>query len=231
MLIIRLRDRLFDIYAAKSYSHEGEDMILSRMFSGKAHGFYVDIGAHHPRRFSNTYLFYRRGWRGMNIEPNPDIADAFRKERKRDINLQVGISDRDGILTYYLLDDPALNSFDRELTASRVATTPYKVTSTKKISVQRLDAVLRSHLPSGTKIDLLSIDTEGLDMAVLQSSDWDVFRPACVLVESLDTTLEKAMQGEIFMFMKARGYELFGKTYNTLILREQEGTMPGGEST
>ena len=68
-------------------------------------------------------------------------------------------------------------------------------------------------------------------MAVLQSSDWDVFRPTCVLVESLDTTLEKAMQGEIFMFMKARGYELFGKTYNTLIFREQEGTMPGGEST
>jgi FkbM family methyltransferase len=228
--LFEARARIFDIYATKSYSQEGEDIILQRLFSGNAHGFYVDVGAHHPRRFSNTHLFYRQGWRGMNIEPNPDIADAFKRERKRDINLQVGISDHEGILTYYIFDDPALNSFDKDLAVSRVATTPYKVTGTKEISVQRLDTVLRSHLPSGTKIDFLSIDVEGLDRAVLQSNDWNVFRPTCVLVESLDTSMGEAMQGEIFVFMKACGYGLFAKTYNTLIFREQEGAIPGGKN-
>jgi FkbM family methyltransferase len=230
-MLVQLRNIVVDPYAIKCYSQEGEDMILCRIFGGQQRGFYVDVGAHHPRRFSNTYLFYRRGWRGINIEPNPDIADAFRKERKRDINLQVGISEHEGTLTYYRFDEPALNSFDSELAASRVETTHYKVTGTKEIPVQRLDAVLRDHLPPGTKIDFLSIDVEGLDMAVLQSNDWDVFRPACVLVESLNTSLEKAIHGEIFAYMKTRGYGLFAKTYNTLIFCEQVGAMSSRKNT
>ena len=52
--LARLRARVFNIYATKSYSQEGEDMILPRIFAGKGHGFYVDVGAHHPCRFS-TY--------------------------------------------------------------------------------------------------------------------------------------------------------------------------------
>src|SRR5882762_9035683 len=100
----RLRTRLFDIYATKSYSQEGEDMILQRIFAGKERGFYVDVGAHHPRRFSNTYFFYRKGWSGINIEPSPEAVRAFQSDRKRDTNLQCGISDRAGNLTYYSFD-------------------------------------------------------------------------------------------------------------------------------
>ena len=213
-----------DQYAVKCYSHEGEDMILQRIFAEKSHGFYVDVGAHHPRRFSNTYLFYRRGWCGINIEPNPDSVAAFQQERKRDINLQVGVSDRPETLTYYVFNDPALNSFDSELTASRIASTPFRVVGTNEISVERLEAILKKHLPVGVKIDFLSIDVEGLDMAVLQSNNWRIFRPQYVLVESLDTSIESVMNGEIFSFMKPRGYELFAKTYNTLIFREKEDT-------
>jgi len=212
-----LRARLVDLYALKSYSQEGEDRILERIFEQKEHGFYVDVGAHHPRRFSNTYLFYLKGWRGINIEPNPDQAAAFRRERKRDINLQIGISDHEGTLVYYQFDDPALNSFDAEVTASRVATTNYKVLGTTEIPVQRLDDVLRRHLPPGVQIDFLSIDVEGLDLAVLQSNDWDVFRPHYVLAESMGTSWENALLSEEFSFMKACGYDLFAKTPNTLI--------------
>jgi len=223
-----LRARLFDIYAVKSYSQEGEDRILQRMFEHKGHGFYVDVGAHHPRRFSNTYLFYRRGWSGINIEPNPDVADAFRRERKRDINLQMGISDHQGSLAYYLFSDPALNSFNRELATSRVANSRWRALGTKEIPVHRLDSVLRQHLPPDVKIDFMSVDVEGMDMVVLQSNDWDLFRPTCVLVESISTSLEKAEQEEIFLFMKTRGYELFAKTVNTLIftLRLNNDSLP-----
>ena len=50
------RVKIFDMNAIKSYSQEGEDMILNRIFEGKREGFYVDIGAHHPSRFSNTNM-------------------------------------------------------------------------------------------------------------------------------------------------------------------------------
>ena len=135
----------------------------------------------------------------------------------------MGISDRTGTLTYYLFDDPALNSFDRELAKSRVASTPYRIVGTLEIPVERLDAILKQYLPKDVKIDFLSIDVEGLDIAVLRSNDWNSFRAECVLVESLEMSLENAMQGEIFLFMKSNGYDLFAKTYNTLIFRERPG--------
>ncbi len=107
--------QFFDSYAIKSYSQEGEDMILQRILGDKKHGFYVDVGAHHPRRFSNTYLFYRRGWSGINIEPNPEAMNAFQVDRERDINLQFGIAEHAENLTYYFFDEPALNTFDAAL--------------------------------------------------------------------------------------------------------------------
>jgi len=216
------------MYAVKSYSQEGEDMVLQRIFSEKQQGFYIDVGAHHPRRFSNTYNFYRRGWKGINVEPNPDCVEAFRSERSRDINLQLGVSDHVGTLTYYMFNDPALNSFDADLTASRVASTPFKLVGKKEIAVEKLDAILKKHLPKGTVIDFLSIDVEGLDMAVLHSNDWSLFRPRYVLAESLNTSVEEALRGEIYLFMKMRGYELFAKTYNTLIFRDKEQGAEGG---
>lgn len=216
-----LRTHLLDTYSTRSYSQEGEDMILRRIFNDKGEGFYVDVGAHHPQRFSNTNYFYQHGWFGINIEPNPEVADAFARDRQRDINLQMGIAEREGMLTYSFFNDPALNTFDSDLAASRERETNYRVIGTKEIPVRRLDAVLTEYMPPERRqIDFMSVDVEGLDMAVLRSNDWEKFRPTHVLAESLDTSLEKAMQGEMVSYMKARGYELFAKTHNTLIFRD-----------
>ena len=217
----RVLERVLDIYATKSYSQEGEDLILRRIFEGRVRGFYVDVGAHHPRRFSNTYFFYRRGWRGINIEPRPDAIRAFQSARRRDTNLQLAVSDCAATLTYYWFDEPALNTFDGELARSRLANTPYQLVRTIEIPVERLDGILERHLPPGQVIDFLSIDVEGLDFAVLKSNDWQKFRPQCVLVEALGNSLEDAMRSEVASFMKSQGYELFAKTFNTLVFRDK----------
>lgn len=221
--IASTRARLCDVYVVKSYSQEGEDIVLRRIFNDQQRGFYVDVGAHHPRRFSNTYTFYRRGWRGINIEPNPDVIQLFRTDRARDVNLQIGVADRPGKLTYHQFDDPALNSFEASLVAWRLANTPYKLMGKLEVPVERLDNILRRTLPPGQHIDFLSIDVEGLDFAVLQSNDWQRFRPTCVLVEALGNSLEEVMHGELFAFMQKQRYALFAKTVNTLIFRTSEG--------
>ena len=214
--LARLCNELNDEYAIKSYSQEGEDMILRRIFEGQSCGFFVDVGAHHPYRFSNTYFFYKRGWSGINIEPNPDAISEFHSKRPRDINLQMGVSDISGQLTYYQFDEPALNTFDHEIVKSRLAETPYKLKATSEINIRRLDAILAEHLLKNTKIDFISIDVEGFDFAVLKSNDWNLYRPKYVLVEMLNASLEDAMRGEIYQFMKNHKYVLFAKTYNTL---------------
>jgi FkbM family methyltransferase len=221
-IIFRIRERLFDPYATKSYSQEGEDMILKRLFANKKNGFYVDVGAHHSRRFSNTYIFYKSGWRGINIDPNPNSIHSFESDRKYDINLQCGVSENAELLTYYSFDEAALNTFDGELVKWRLANTPYKIVDKSIIGVERLDTILKKYLPSGVHIDFLSIDVEGLDFAVLKSNNWDLFRPKCVLLESLANTLEEVMCSDIFQFMKINKYELFAKTYNTLIFCEEK---------
>src|SRR5690349_18351333 len=91
----RVRASLKDwlgLHWRRSYSQEGEDMVLRRVFEHKAHGFYVDVGAHHPMRFSNTYFFYRRGWRGINIDARPGSKREFDRARPRDINVECGVA-------------------------------------------------------------------------------------------------------------------------------------------
>lgn len=214
-----IKNILSDVYSRKSYSQEGEDMILNRIFEGRQNGFYVDVGAHHPRRFSNTCFFYKRGWSGINIEPNPEALATFEHERKRDINIQCGISDSNGLLKYFYFDDPALNTFDPNLVDVRLSQTQYKVIKIQDIAVVRLAEILTKHLPENKRIDFLSVDVEGLDLNVLKSNDWDKFRPCCVLVEVLDVTLEAVVNTEIYKYMIQIDYVLFSKTQNTLIFR------------
>jgi FkbM family methyltransferase len=224
--LLNIRARLFDIYSVKSFSQEGEDLILRRIFDNQASGFFVDVGAHHPRRFSNTYNFYRCGWTGINIDPSPDAMRAFRSERGRDINIQCGVADSPGTLTYYRFDEAALNTFDADVVKSRLANTPYKLLGTIDVRVERLAAILELHLPAGRIMDFLTVDAEGMDLQVLRSNDWQRFRPRCVLVESLGVTLEDALRGEIFQFMKDQGYQLFAKTFNTLFFRDYGQSGP-----
>src|ERR1041385_1053171 len=107
--LLEIKDELTTGHAIKSYSQEGEDMILKRIFDEKKNGFYVDVGAYHPKRFSNTYYFYKKGWRGINIDAMPGSRKAFRRQRPRDINVESPISDKHETLTYYAFDEPAIN--------------------------------------------------------------------------------------------------------------------------
>jgi FkbM family methyltransferase len=216
------KSAFLDVHAIKSYAQEGEDIVLRRIFDAKESGFYVDVGAHHPKRFSNTYIFYRRGWRGINVEPNPASIREFERARPRDINLQVGISELPGSATYYEFDEPALNTFDREVVDQRLRDTSYRLVGSTQVPLLRLDDVLRRHLPPGQEIDFLSVDVEGLDLSTLKSNDWDSFRPACVLAEVLGAnSVEEVLRGEVARFMLMHRYVMFAKTMNTVFFRDQ----------
>mgnify|MGYP001334584774 CR=1 FL=1 len=86
-------------------------MILNRIFGNQAKGFYIDVGAHHPKRFSNTYLFYKRGWSEINIDAMPGSMKIFDKQRPRDINIEKPVSNEKKIMDFYIFNEPALNSF------------------------------------------------------------------------------------------------------------------------
>lgn len=207
-------------YNNPSYSQEGEDRILARYFGGKEGGFYVDIGAHHPHRFSNTYLFYLQGWRGLNIDAMPGSMKEFEKWRPEDINIEAAVSSKKQTLVYHIFNEPALNTFSKEEALKKDGLRNYKITGTVAIETFPLSFLLEKYLQANQPIDFMSIDVEGLDFDVLQSNDWERFKPGMILIESLNSSLELILQSPVFRFLKEKGYTLVAKSYNTLFFKQ-----------
>lgn len=199
-----------------SYSQEGEDMILHRFFEQKNNtkGFYVDVGAHHPTRFSNTFIFYLKGWRGINIEPTPGSKSIFDSMRPGDINIECA-SGLSGTAKFFVLNEGALSTFDayraKEICAMNSS---YHIIKTLDIDKIPLSTILEKHLGIGRQIDFLNIDVEDLDLEVAQSNDWTKFRPTLVLIEN-HLRRGSAGQAPIRDFMAAQGYQLAFRTVNT----------------
>jgi FkbM family methyltransferase len=206
-----------------AYSQEGEDLILNRIFETKSKGFYIDVGAHHPFRFSNTYLFYRRGWHGINIDATPGSMEVFEKYRPRDISIEVAISSTRGQQPFYIFKEAALNTFD-EKRAQDLTAYGHKVLRTVKVESFPLKEVLNLYEESNQLIDFLTVDVEGFDLQVLQSNDWDIYRPTIVLVESQDFDLESPSLDPIYSYLVDLEYRLEAKTVNTIFFADSKST-------
>ena len=213
-------NRFIEHYAHKTYSQDGEDVVLEVFLSNREKGFYIDVGAHHPYRFSNTYLFYKKGWSGINIDALPGTMKLFNKKRKRDINLELGVSKESKEMTYYMFNEPALNGFSKELSESRDNEGGYKIIEKKKISTKPLLKILDEYLPKGTKIDFINIDVEGMDLEVLESNNWKKYIPEYILVECRETSFEDMNNDPIYSFLKRKGYILVAKTFRTSIFKK-----------
>ncbi|XDD41527.1 FkbM family methyltransferase [Leptospira sp. WS60.C2] len=203
-----------------SYSQEGEDMVLRDFFGDQKHGFYVDVGAYDPFRFSNTNYFYELGWNGINIEPSPDGFKQFQKFRKRDQNLNLGIGMEESELIYYRFEEAALNTFDASRVKFLEESTNYKTKDQVKINVRPLVKVLQEYAV-GKEIDFINIDVEWNEMSVLKSGDWKQFRPKVILIEILNFDLETISQNPINIFLKEIGYRFYCKTPRTCFYIDQ----------
>jgi FkbM family methyltransferase len=204
----------------RSYSQEGEDMIYRSFFENRKHykGFYIDVGAHHPFRYSNTLYFYQKGWRGINIEPTPAAKKLFDIFRKRDINLNLGISLDQGMLPFYCFNEPALNSFSKEVVEHKSATTKYYINKVIPVKTLTLAEVLDTYLPPGQVIDFMTIDAEGFDLDVLKSNNWDKYVPLFIIVEA-NIDLHNLNASPIYNCLSQKNYQLVAKTMRTLFFK------------
>lgn len=216
-----LRDRL-PIGGRLSYAQEGEDLVLARILgTNTSPGFFVDVGAHHPTRFSNTYYFYRRGWRGINVDALPGTASLFQRARPRDVTVECGVGAQAGVMTYFVFNEPALNTFS-EQEAHKKDRHPYHIVNRLQIPVVTLTEILDKHLPVGVTIDFMTIDAEGFDHEIVCSNDWKRYRPRVVLVELLNTGIENLASHPTAQLLHQQGYRSFAKTLNTFFFIQNE---------
>lgn len=172
------------IYYRKSWSQCGEDLILRYLFDllRIARPSYIDIGAHHPWHYNNTYLFYRQGARGVNVEPDPALHAGLRRWRRRDLNLNTGIGPNEAEMDFYVMSNRTLNTFSAAEARKYVEQHGQRIVDTRRIKVQTFaQAVARL----GRAPDLVSLDVEGLDLDILRSIDFSRHRPHVFCVETI----------------------------------------------
>lgn len=218
LFLIRCILHFIGRYGKTIYSQEGEDVLLARFIGEKKKGFYVDVGAHHPSRFSNTFYFYKRGWQGINIDPWPKSMQLFRILRHRDINLEIAVSEKESVLDFHIFEEPLLNTGDPELAKSRNKNQSSQVVSVKALPLKK---ILEEHLPKGVLIDFMSIDVEGMDLSVLRSNDWSAFRPKYVIIEALGESVTSLLNTEIHKFLDSVDYEPNSKLFHSVIYRDR----------
>lgn len=208
-------------YFRGSFSQKGEDLFIDTYFDHKKKGFYVDIGAYHPSRYNNTKFFYDRDWNGINIEPTPSRIKLFMNDRPRDINLNIGIGNKSEKVTFHEFDSEALSTFSKE-EANSLMQVGYKFKKKTKIQMYRLEDVMKKHVKSD--IDFMTVDTEGLDVEVLKSNNWNKYRPKLLCIETIDFIDQLVSHGNeldrknlISKYLLSQGYEeLYSNELNTI---------------
>jgi FkbM family methyltransferase len=164
-----------------SYAQNREDVLLARLFSNRKTGFYIDIGAHDPVNYSITKYFYDLGWHGINLEPSSHIFPRLCAARARDINLNFGLSDRDGVLSFYeAMKGAGLSTFVKS-EMERHCQAGFEFVE-RQCQVTTLAKVCEQYVQG--EIQFLSIDVEGYEREVIEGGDWNRWRPSVLVIEA-----------------------------------------------
>lgn len=207
--------------AHTSFSQMGEDLIVKQIIGAQKKGFYVDVGAFHPTLYSNTFIFYQMGWRGINIDAMPGSMKIFESIRPRDINIEMAVGKKMSAVQYYKSNAPALNTLSPTRAEAIRRMKKFMITDNIEIPVEPLSAILERNLPKKQKIDFLSVDVEGMDIEVLKSNNWKKFRPKVIIVESFTFNLEKPDNDLVYKYLKNQNYVLAGKSDVSLIFKSR----------
>jgi len=204
-------------------SHWGVDLILNDIFKNKKKGFYIDVGCHHPLLNNHTYLFYKKGWSGINIDLDFNSIDLFNFFRPKDLNIQSGISDQIGEMNLYFFHNRAAkNTISKEFGEN--------AKQIKKIKTDTLDNILFQNKLYEKKIDFLSIDVEGNELNVLKGFNLKRYRPKVILLELIYNDVKEFYQkdinsiikSDIYKYMIANKYKLINWNHDDLMFMLNE---------
>lgn len=206
----KIRELIYKRYPI-SFAKSGDDIQLHKLIKNNSPGAYIDIGCWHPIKASNTYYFYLRGWKGICIDPNPELKSIFNKYRKNDVFVNAAISDIDKTLKYYSLHKAYDSMNTVKIDFIKYHNLENQIKNTVEIPSISLKSVLDQNLLKTDRLDFFDIDVEGFDIEVLKSNDWKIYRPKIIMIESR-LNIKEDIYSEIVTYLNEKGYRLIGKT-------------------
>tara|TARA_B100001093_G_scaffold489526_1_gene527773 strand:+ start:448 stop:1113 length:666 start_codon:yes stop_codon:yes gene_type:complete len=206
--ILLYRQTFFKKINKNFYSQFGEDKILDEIIPKDfSSGFYVDVGCFHPKKHSNTYMLYKKGWYGINIDMEQDKIDTFNLARPKDFNFLGAISDKIEKTKIYRNQKFGVSS-----TINPDLLSTESIIDESFVQTTTLNNVLNISPFKNKRIDLLNIDTEGNDLKVLKSLDFNIYQPKIIIIETHLKNIEDIINSEIYKYLFLKDYKL--KSWN-----------------
>ena len=171
----------------KKGSQFGEDNYMLSLFENNFKGKFLDIGCYHPTRHNNTFLMYKKGWTGINIDLNPLTIELFNFMRPKDININVGISDSETEKTLYFIDElNTQNTLDEN--QLNFLKNHHNIKDEeiiqKKIKTKSINKILNEY--KFHNIDFMNLDIEGHELKVLETIDFSKIKIKYLCVEMIE---------------------------------------------
>ena len=207
-----------------SYSLSGIDLLVTHIFQNKKKGFFIDIGCNHPVYNNNTYLLYKKGWRGINVDLDKQSIDLFNIYRKHDFNKNVAVSSvSKEVDLYFYHNKSAINTINKTSAEFQKAI-PKEV---RKITTNTLNTIILESSFADKKVDFLSIDVEGYELEVLKGFDLKKYSPKVIVIEFLDLSLKKlevvnfkiqnVLDSPVYKYMTDNNYTLVNWFHSDLL--------------
>ena len=194
-------------------SQFNEDIYLSSFFEKNYIGKFVDLGCFHPTRDNNTFRFYKKNWRGINVDLNPITIELFNFFRSKDININCAISDKKTLKKMYFVDNLSpLNTLDQNHLNFLKKNFYFKNKDfkEKKIKTENVNNILKKY--KFDKVDFLNIDLEGLEYEVIKSINFKKFRIYLICIEILDhNKISKNKSKKIHQILKKNNFKYLKK--------------------
>ena len=203
------------------YSRWGEDSFLINYFKDISNGRYIDIGAFHPFRGSNTYLLYKKGWSGINIDLNKTSIDLFKLARPNDINLNLAISDANKkIKDYQTKDLGKMNTIDLKFASFFLKN--YHIKESRSYNLN--DILCKYNTNKNNRFELIDIDVEGSEYQILKGLNFKKYSFKLILVETHIFNLDfKQESDKIHILLKSKNYNYLKNFGETSVYENAEG--------
>lgn len=204
--------------AKSSYSQHQEDVFLYESLKkyDLSKGIYIDVGANHPISISNSILFYKKGYHGVIVEPNTELANLFRTFRSRDIVANVGCGKEASFLEFHFANAPVISSFKRNSIEVLTHNAASAIRTSSYLPILPLDTILENI--NYEWVFFLSIDVEGLDYEVLQGAK-NTLKKVFLLIVEQNSEEEKQ---QILDFARQNGFEYITEKSCNLIFRNTD---------
>ena len=204
----------------KSYSFGGCDLLIEYIFKSKKKGFYLDVGCQHPVSNNNTYLLYKRGWSGINIDLDPKNIRLFNLERPSDINICKCVSsDNAEKNLFFFHPGSPINSLEKKTIKDK------SNFSLKKIKTFTLNSILEDYKIKD--IDYFNLDVEGHEIDILKNFDIKYYKPKVISVEFIDyqmkelefknNNIDRVLQSDLYKYFISNDYHFVNWSHADLI--------------